>query len=155
MGRKYGYNPFGGGYSAKVSYHVVPTTDGGWDVTTSGSSPATKHFTTKQDALDFARRAAHVQGSRLVIHRSDGGVKDIESLQGESFRNGSRLFYDARENSGNGVFGDQTDATAEKGAELFEAATEQLVELLEWLDAQAFEDLMPAAHVDPQPGSRR
>jgi creatinine amidohydrolase len=45
------------------------------------------------------------------------------------------------------VLGDQTDATAEKGEELFEAATDQLIQLCEWLDAQAFADLMPKEHV--------
>ena len=48
------------------------------------------------------------------------------------------------------MFGDQTDATPEIGERLFEAAADQLVRLLEWLD-----DLLAPAHVDPQPGSRR
>jgi creatinine amidohydrolase len=62
-------------------------------------------------------------------------------------KHGARTFYDAIENTDNGVLGDQTDATAEKGAELFEAACDQLVQLCEWLDAQAFADLMPPEHV--------
>jgi creatinine amidohydrolase len=45
------------------------------------------------------------------------------------------------------VLGDQTDATPEKGRQLFEAASDQLVKLCEWLDAREFEDLMPADHV--------
>jgi creatinine amidohydrolase len=61
--------------------------------------------------------------------------------------NGARTFFDARDNSDNGVFGDQTDATAEKGEQLFEAATEQLVELCEWLAAQESKELLPAARV--------
>jgi creatinine amidohydrolase len=83
----------------------------------------------------------------------DGGLKDLGSA-GHT-RHGARVHYDAIENAGNGAFGDQTDATAEKGEELFEAATAQLVQLLEWLDDQRFGDLMPEQHVEPQPGSRR
>ena len=85
-----------------------------------------------------------VHDDRLAEAR-DGGVVDIGEIL--AYQNGARTFYDARENSDNGVFGDQTDATAEKGEELFEAACEQLVQLCEWMDAQDFEDLMPEDHV--------
>ncbi len=65
--------------------------------------------------------------------------------------NGARVTYDSKEISENGVFGDQTDATPEIGNQLFEAATDQLVRLLEWLDEQPFEDLVPEPHVGPKP----
>jgi creatinine amidohydrolase len=84
-----------------------------------------------------------VHEDRLADAR-DGGVPSVEAAETEKF--GSRTYYDAADNTGNGVLGDQTDATAEKGAELFEAATAQLVRLCEWLDDQPFEDLMPKAH---------
>jgi creatinine amidohydrolase len=85
----------------------------------------------------------------------DGGIRDFEAYsRGEMETegrppvvNGARTFYDARDNSENGVFGDQTDATAEKGEQLFEAASDQLVKLCEWLAAQPFEELMPEPHV--------
>ncbi|WP_425601397.1 creatininase family protein [Halobaculum magnesiiphilum] len=83
----------------------------------------------------------------------DGGIVDLADANLRT--NGARTFYDSADNSGNGVFGDQTDATPEKGEKLFEAATDQLVHLLEWIDDQPFADLMPKSHVDPQPGSRR
>jgi creatinine amidohydrolase len=83
----------------------------------------------------------------------DNGLKDLESA--DSTRHGSRVSYDSVESADNGAYGDQTDATAEKGERLFEAATSELVQLLEWLDEQRFEDLLPEPHVDPQPGSRR
>jgi creatinine amidohydrolase len=75
----------------------------------------------------------------------DGGVASVDESDTEKF--GSRTFYDAADNTDNGVLGDQTDATAEKGEEMFEAASEQLVKLCEWLDDQPFEDLMPKEHV--------
>jgi creatinine amidohydrolase len=75
----------------------------------------------------------------------DGGVPSVEAA--ETIKHGARTFYDAADNTDNGVLGDQTDATAEKGAEMFEAATEQLCQLCEWLDDRRFEDLMPEPHV--------
>ena len=93
-----------------------------------------------------------VREDRLAAARDDG-LTDLEASDTRRF--GARTFYDSADNADNGVLGDQTDATPEKGAELFAAATDQLVNLLEWLDAQPFADLMPEPHVDPQPGSRR
>ena len=99
----------------------------------------------------------HIAGE--LVHEAeldaarDGGRA---TLAPEELRTaGSRTFFDSIDNSENGVFGDQTDATPEKGAELFEAATDRLVELIGWIDDKAFADLMPEPHVDPQPGSRR
>ncbi len=75
----------------------------------------------------------------------DGGCPDLTEVRTE--RHGARLFYDAIENSDNGAFGDPTDATAEKGERLFEAACGQLVELCEWLADQPWEALAPRSHV--------
>jgi len=86
-----------------------------------------------------------VHEDRLVDAR-DGGVVDITT--NDTIVNGARTYYDAIDNTPNGVLGDQTDATAEKGQRLFMAATQQLVSLCEWLDDQPFADLMPEPHVD-------
>jgi len=75
----------------------------------------------------------------------DGGLVDWENAE-DTRSYGARTFYDAVDNTDNGVLGDQTDATAEKGEQLFEAATDQLVELCHWLDAQPYEDLLPKPH---------
>ena len=75
----------------------------------------------------------------------DGGVPDVEAA--DTVKHGARTFYDAADNTGNGVLGDQTDATAAKGAEMFEEAVDQLCQLCAWLDDQRFEDLLPKAHV--------
>ncbi|GGL54251.1 creatininase family protein [Halocalculus aciditolerans] len=74
-----------------------------------------------------------------------GGVETITPAL--TMQNGARTYYDAVENSENGVFGDQTDATAEKGEELFEAASDQLVQLCEWLAEREWEELAPPAPV--------
>ena len=86
-----------------------------------------------------------VHEDRLAEAR-DGGTRDIWNASGTS-QNGAATYFDARDNSENGVFGDQTDATAAKGEQLFEAATEQLVELSEWLAAREKASLTPADRV--------
>lgn len=76
----------------------------------------------------------------------DGGISDLADADPLKF--GARTFYDSIDNTDNGVLGDQTDATPEKGERLFEAATDQLVKLLDWLDAQPRDSLMANPHVD-------
>ncbi|MFC6976087.1 creatininase family protein [Halomicroarcula sp. GCM10025709] len=75
----------------------------------------------------------------------DGGLVEFDESSGRV--HGARTFYDAIDNTENGVLGDQTDASAAVGEELFEAALEHLCKLCEWLAAQPFEDLMPKPHV--------
>jgi creatinine amidohydrolase len=85
-----------------------------------------------------------VHDDRLEQAR-DGGVVEVE----ESLirKHGARTFYDAIDNTDNGVLGDQTDATPEIGAELFDAASDQLVRLAEWLADQPRDALMAKDHV--------
>jgi creatinine amidohydrolase len=85
-----------------------------------------------------------VREDRLEDAR-DGGLTEFDDDTGRV--HGARTFYDAIDNTANGVLGDQTDATAEKGEQLFEAATDQLVQLVEWLNEQEYADLMPRPHV--------
>ncbi|SEN20235.1 creatinine amidohydrolase [Halorientalis persicus] len=83
-----------------------------------------------------------VHDDRLEDAR-DGGLTEWDEMG----VHGAKTFYDAADNTENGVLGDQTDATPKKGEELFEAASDQLVKLCDWLDDQPFEDLMPEPHV--------
>jgi creatinine amidohydrolase len=71
----------------------------------------------------------------------DGGIADVEAFDYRQY--GARTFYDAIDNTENGVLGDQTDATREKGHQLFEAASDQLVRLADWLADREFDALMP------------
>ena len=79
----------------------------------------------------------------------DGGLTDLGSA-GHS-RHGARVHYDTIENSENGAFGDPTDVTPEKAERLFEAATDQLVQLVEWLEARDREELLPKERVESAP----
>jgi creatinine amidohydrolase len=85
-----------------------------------------------------------VHEDRLTEAR-DGGLSEFDD--GTTRKYGARTFYDAIDNTDNGVLGDQTDASAEVGEELFEAALENLCRLSEWLADQPSADLMPAEHV--------
>jgi len=102
------------------------------------------HGGPKETAMMQYLDGEHVHDDRLEEAR-DGGVASVDDA--DTVVHGARTFYDSVDNSDNGVFGDQTDATAEKGEQLFEAATDQLVQLCEWLDAQDFEDLLPKGRV--------
>ncbi|NHN40493.1 creatininase family protein [Halorubellus sp. JP-L1] len=103
------------------------------------------HGGPKETAMMLHLDPANVREDRLEDAR-DGGQVHLED--GEPTVHGARNYYDAIDNSENGVFGDQTDATAAKGAELFDAAVDELVSLCEWLDAKPFDDLMAKPHVD-------
>ena len=85
-----------------------------------------------------------VHDDRLEDAR-DGGLTTFD--ESEMAVHGARTFYDAIDNTENGVLGDQTDATAEKGEQLFEAASDQLVQLCDWLAERDWETLAPKSHV--------
>jgi len=75
----------------------------------------------------------------------DGGL--VEFDEDSISKYGATTFYDAIDNTENGVLGDQTDASAAVGKELFEAALSNLCLLAEWLADQPFDDLTPKPHV--------
>jgi len=102
------------------------------------------HGGPKETAMIMHVASELVHDDRLAEAR-DGGL--VEWGRDGARVHGARTFYDAIENTDNGVLGDQTDATPEKGERLFEAATEQLVALADWMADQPFDDLMPREHV--------
>lgn len=102
------------------------------------------HGGPKETALIQYLDDALVHENRLATAR-DGGVVDITT--NDTIVHGARTYYDAIDNTDNGVTGDQTDATPEKGEQLFTAAADQLVGLCEWLAEQPFESLLPEDHV--------
>lgn len=58
--------------------------NGGWSVVGAGNSKATKHTTTKKEAVDLARDIAKNQKSELVIHGKDGKIQDKDSYGNDS-----------------------------------------------------------------------
>jgi creatinine amidohydrolase len=100
------------------------------------------HGGPKETALIQHLHPELVHEDRLADAR-DGGLVEVDEAIGRV--HGARTFYDSIDNSSNGVFGDQTDASAAIGADLFDAASDELVALAEWLADQEFADLMPKA----------
>lgn len=58
---------------AGKNQHVVPSSSG-WSVRGTGASRATRVFSTRREALDFARRIARNNGADLIVHKRDGFV---------------------------------------------------------------------------------
>jgi creatinine amidohydrolase len=102
------------------------------------------HGGPKETSLIWHLEPDLVHPDRLEQAR-DGGLTSFE--EGTGRVHGARTFYDSIDNTDNGVLGDQTDASPEVGAELFEAACDHLVDLADWLADQPAEALMPRDHV--------
>jgi len=102
------------------------------------------HGGPKETALIQHLAPELVREDRIEAARDDGWP-DFEYDAAK--KHGARTFYDSIDNTENGVLGDQTDATAEKGERLFEAATDRLCALCDWLAEQDRADLMAKPHV--------
>ena len=98
------------------------------------------HGGPKETSLVWHLASELIHEDRIEEAR-DGGLASFDAETGRAY--GARTFYDAIDNSDNGVFGDQTDASPEVGEKLFEAACENLVSLAEWLDDQPLSALLP------------
>jgi uncharacterized protein YdaT len=60
-------------------YHVVPNSDGGWDVKRENSDRASNHFENKQPAMERARDLATKSGGERVEHKRDGTISNPNS----------------------------------------------------------------------------
>lgn len=59
--------------------HVVPSSNGGWNVKGSGAKRATAHFATKAEATRAARSIAANQRTELFIHGKNGQIQSRDS----------------------------------------------------------------------------
>jgi uncharacterized protein YdaT len=64
--------------------HVVPRC-GKWAVMGDGSKRASKVVSTQKEAIDVARRIARNQGVDVVIHGTDGRIRDKDSYGNDPF----------------------------------------------------------------------
>jgi uncharacterized protein YdaT len=64
--------------------HVVPK-DGQWAVRGAGNSKATRIFATQSEAISAAREIARNQGTDLVIHRTNGTIREKSSYGSDPF----------------------------------------------------------------------
>jgi hypothetical protein len=67
----------------RKTHHVVPNSEGGWDVRKGGGQRALKHFKRKDEAEAFARQVSQNQGSELVVHGKDGRIQRTDSHGGD------------------------------------------------------------------------
>lgn len=64
-------------YKKGLSVRHVVKHSGGWAVRKSGSKRASRVFDTQSNAILFASRQAKSSKSAIVIHGSDGKIRDI------------------------------------------------------------------------------
>ena len=59
--------------------HVVPNSDGGWDSKRENAERSSKHFETKENAINRSKEKAKQEGSELIPHRKDGVIQNPNS----------------------------------------------------------------------------
>lgn len=59
--------------------HVVPNKNGGWDSKKSNAERASRHFETKEKAMDWSRQKSKQEGSELIPHKKDGKIQNPDS----------------------------------------------------------------------------
>lgn len=64
--------------------HVVRRDDG-WAVRGAGNSRDTVHTDTQREAIERAREIAQNQGSEVVIHGTDGKIREKNSYGNDPF----------------------------------------------------------------------
>lgn len=59
--------------------HVIPSPKGGWSVKQGGAQRASGHHQTQKEAIVHARDLSRKQHSELIIHGSDGRIRECDS----------------------------------------------------------------------------
>ena len=66
---------------ARNERHVVPNSNGGWDVKKPGASRASAHLPTQADAEQRAKQILHNDnGGEAVIHNRQGQIRDSDTV---------------------------------------------------------------------------
>lgn len=61
--------------------HVVPDSDGGWEVRAPGAARASAHLDTQAQAYDRAREiVSNLGGGEVVIHGRDGQIRNSNTI---------------------------------------------------------------------------
>jgi len=65
---------------SRKEIHVVPNSKkGGWDSKRENASRASKHFDTKEKAMDWSRNKAKQEHAELIPHKKDGRIQNPNS----------------------------------------------------------------------------
>ncbi|MBQ7376873.1 MAG: DUF2188 domain-containing protein [Clostridia bacterium] len=67
------------------SQHVTPHPKGGWQVKGAGNSKATARTTTQAEAIYIAKNIAVNNKSELVIHRTNGKIREKNSYGNDPY----------------------------------------------------------------------
>jgi hypothetical protein len=67
----------------RKTHHVVPSSEGGWDIKKGGASRGSGHFSHKEKAIDRAREISRNQRTELLIHNRDGKISRTDSHGGD------------------------------------------------------------------------
>lgn len=67
------------------SQHVTPHPKGGWQVKGAGNSKATARTTTQAEAIYIAKNIAVKNKSELVIHRTNGKIREKNSYGNDPY----------------------------------------------------------------------
>lgn len=65
--------------------HVTPHSNGGWQVKGDNSLKATAHTKTQSEAILIAKGIARNQKSELVIHGTNGKIREKDSYGNDKF----------------------------------------------------------------------
>lgn len=65
--------------------HVTPHPKGGWQVKGAGNTRATLRTSTQKEAESRARTIAKHQHAEVVIHRTDGRIREKNSYGNDPF----------------------------------------------------------------------
>ncbi len=64
----------------KKQIHIVSNPGrGGWDAKRPNAERASKHFETKQEAVDWSRELAKKENLEMIPHRKDGKIQNPNS----------------------------------------------------------------------------
>ncbi|MBI5624308.1 MAG: DUF2188 domain-containing protein [Elusimicrobia bacterium] len=63
----------------RMTHHVVPNLDGGWDVKKGGADRASAHFDNKTEAVSHGRAISQNQGTEFLVHNKDGKISQSDS----------------------------------------------------------------------------
>ena len=67
------------------SQHVTPHSKGGWQVKGAGNTKATARTTTQAEAISIAKSISVNKKSELVIHGTDGRIREKNSYGNDPF----------------------------------------------------------------------
>lgn len=70
---------------SRKEHHVVPSSNGGWDVIKPGAQRVSAHTDTKKEAIDRGRKISQNQGTEFIIHNKDGKISGSDSHGNDPF----------------------------------------------------------------------